>query len=88
VSSGTDSLVPTGELREHRGLHLHHELRPPAVVAVRQLLQTPDHLPEGGDEVAAPARLQERTHRLEVQHRGVERREVAAERRQETESRS
>lgn len=55
-----------------KGLHLHHEFSPPAVVLVCHLLQTLDHLPEGGDQVVALSQTQEGMHGLEVLHRGVE----------------
>lgn len=58
--------------------HLHHEFSPPAVVLVCHLLQTLDHLSEGGDQVDAPPWLQERTHCLEVQHWGIEHYEVVS----------
>lgn len=56
--------------------HLHHEFGPPAVILVVHLLQTLDHLPEGGDHMDAKSWLQERTRHLEVLHRGVEHLEV------------
>lgn len=53
-------------------LHLHREFSPPAVVLVCHLLQTLDHLPEGGDQVVALSQTQAGMHGLVVQHRGVE----------------
>lgn len=58
--------------------HLHHEFSPPAVVLICHLLQTLDHLLQGGDQVEAPSWLQERTHCLDVQHGGIEHYEVVS----------
>lgn len=64
--------------------HLHQEFSPPAVVLVCHLLQTLDHLPEGGNQVEAPPWLQERTHHLEIQHWGIEHHEVESVRHKHT----
>lgn len=53
-------------------MHLHHEFSPPATVLVVHLLQALDHLPEGRDQRATPARLQEGPDGVEVTHGGVE----------------
>lgn len=58
--------------------HLHHKFSPPAVVLVCHLLQTLDHLSEGGDHVEALPWPQERTHCLEIQHWGIENDELVS----------